>query len=416
MRFNRYLPAVLLYFFFNGVLLPFGLLYTTLLTPVFLLWLFKFPIFRKLIWFFILLLPFLIVQLYNGVDTLSYIRSTTLLFTVYVFSLTCYQFFTNCESIRRIYRDITVFNAGMVILALFALAIPFARKIFWYANEITPGVHTLRLRLLTYEPSYYSTLLMPLMIYYYLKLIVGKLPDPKATFALLTVPFLLTFSFGGMLGFALALLITLLYGYRYFFNRRAILYMLIVGTAAVTALLVALIAFPHNVFVIRFTNIFNGNDSSFRGRTLESFSLGWKIAHVKSIWFGCGAGQARIAGLNIFRKFYDYPSATGVDVVIPNAVGDTFAAFGILGVALRLGLQIGFFFKTRVYSNYYRLALFLFIFIYQLTGSFITNIAEYVIWVMAFHPAIFPEFDKERFHRRIRMQRANLFRLSPKTT
>ena len=67
-------------------------------------------------------------------------------------------------------------------------------------------------------------------------------------------------------------------------------------------------------------------------------------------------------------------------VVIPNAVGDTLAAFGIFGIALRLVLQIVFFFQNQgAYSNYYRLALFLFIFIYQFTGSFITNIAEYVI-------------------------------------
>ena len=191
----------------------------------------------------------------------------------------------------------------MVILAIFALAIPFTRSIFWYANEITPGVHSLRLRLLTYEPSYYATLLIPLMIYYYLKLIVGKLPDPKSSFVLLTIPFLLALSFGGMVGFTLALLLTLLYGYRYFFNRRAILYMLIFGTTAVTALLVAMIAFPDNVLVIRFTNVLNGNDSSFRGRTFESFYLGWKIADVKSIWFGCGPGQARVVGLEIFRKF-----------------------------------------------------------------------------------------------------------------
>jgi hypothetical protein len=46
-----------------------------------------------------------------------------------------------------------------------------------------------------------------------------------------------------------------------------------------------------------------------------------------------------------------------------------------------------------VWRNYYRLLLFTFIFIYQFTGSFITNVAEYVIWIMAFTP-VFREFDK----------------------
>jgi hypothetical protein len=36
--------------------------------------------------------------------------------------------------------------------------------------------------------------------------------------------------------------------------------------------------------------------------------------------------------------------------------------------------------------------LFIFIFVYQFTGSFITNLAEYVIWILAFTNA-FPQFD-----------------------
>lgn len=50
------------------------------------------------------------------------------------------------------------------------------------------------------------------------------------------------------------------------------------------------------------------------------------------------------------------------------------------------------FFKTAVYKNYYRLALFIFVFIYQFTGSYITNIVEYVIWILAFSNA-FPQFN-----------------------
>jgi hypothetical protein len=64
---------------------------------------------------------------------------------------------------------------------------------------------------------------------------------------------------------------------------------------------------------------------------------------------------------------------------------------------LRLGLEIWLFFRTGVRYNYYRLSLFLFIFIYQFTGSFIMNIAEYVCWAMAFKKGIFEEFDKKNF-------------------
>src|SRR5580658_6797875 len=121
-RFNKYMPAVLLYFFFNGFLLPLGLLYTKLLTPFFLIWLFRYPSFRYVYYYFLFFVPFLAIQLINGVEPVSYLRSSFLLFSVFVFSLTSYQFLENCHSLRTIFRDILWINAGMVILALLALA------------------------------------------------------------------------------------------------------------------------------------------------------------------------------------------------------------------------------------------------------------------------------------------------------
>jgi hypothetical protein len=396
-QFNKFLPAVMLYFFFNGFLLPLGLLYTALLTPIFLLWLFGYPSFRYLYLFFLFYIVFAIAQLPAGVETTSYVKSSVLLFTVFVFSLTFYQFLFVCRSLRELFRNILFFNAFMVVLAIFALAVKPLREIFWYANEITSGVNTLRLRLLTYEPSYYATLLIPLMLYYYLKLIVLKLPDPVTAFLLVTIPFLLAFSFGGLLGLVIALLVTLLYGYRRFFTRNVSLYILLGGVLVVFLLIGALLAFPNNIIVIRLSHVLSGSDTSFRGRTLESFYLGWKIAEVKSVWFGCGPGQAKEVGLEIWRDLYNFPPATKDMVVIPNALGDTLAAFGLIGMILRLFFEILFFFRTKVYSNYYRFALFVFIFSYQFTGSFLTNIAEYVIWLMAFHPGVFPEFDRINF-------------------
>jgi len=74
-------------------------------------------------------------------------------------------------------------------------------------------------------------------------------------------------------------------------------------------------------------------------------------------------------------------------------VAETYALTGFVGVGLRLMAEIFFFFKTKVFDNYYRTFLFIYVFIYQFTGSFTTNIAEYVIWILAF-TNIFPMFDK----------------------
>jgi hypothetical protein len=155
-----------------------------------------------------------------------------------------------------------------------------------------------------------------------------------------------------------------------------------------------LLFFGDSVFVVRIVNVFSGKDISFRGRTFDSFYLGWQIAAQKSIWFGCGFGQVKEVGTDVFNTFYNTSFYTADNVGIPNAIGDTLATLGMVGVFLRLILEVYFFFKTKVYSNYYRLSLFVFIFIYQFTGSFITNIAEYSIWIIAFHKDIFEEFDK----------------------
>src|ERR1700753_3417490 len=97
-QFNKYLPVVLLYFFFNGLLLPLGLLYTTLLTPFFLYWLFKYPAFRYLYLFFLFYLVFALVLILAGVETASYVRSSILLFSVFVFTLTVHQWLAVCVS------------------------------------------------------------------------------------------------------------------------------------------------------------------------------------------------------------------------------------------------------------------------------------------------------------------------------
>jgi hypothetical protein len=217
-RINKYLPVALLYFFFNGFLLPHGLLYTTLLTPFFGVWLYRFPEFKYLGLYFVALAPFLVVHLLNGVEPLYYIKSTLLLLAVYTFTLAFYRFLEECKTLRSIYRTILIVNIFFLVVALLALVIPPWTHRFWYTNDITRGVVNLkRLQMLTYEPSYYSTLFAPLALYYYLKAVVLKLPNRLTTLLLLSIPLLLSLSFGVILGLILSLGLTLLAGFRSFF-------------------------------------------------------------------------------------------------------------------------------------------------------------------------------------------------------
>ena len=390
---NKYLPFAILYFFFNSFLLPDGLLYTALLTPFFLVWLYSKPSFNYIWYFFILTIPFSFIHLLNGIELFTYLRSYLLFFTAYVFCIAFYQFLKDSHSLANIFKSLATINLFFIIMALIALFIPVLKDWFWWQNALTAGVDKIaRLKLLTYEASYYSLLLVPIVLYYYLKIILTDFPNKWFTFWVITIPMLLSLSFGVLTGIGISLIVLICSDIRLLSFAKFKRYILMACIGLAVFLFVLILFFPDNIIFIRVSNIFKGYDSSFKGRVFDALYLGWKAAEQKSIFFGAGPGQLKVIGMDIFKKFYRYDQFGAI--AIPNSIGDLLAVFGLLGVALKITLEFYFFFKTRVYTNFYRLSLFLFIFIYQFTGSFITNIAEYVIWILAFYGPLFPEFNK----------------------
>jgi hypothetical protein len=394
---NKYLPAAFLYFFFNGVFLPLGVLYTTLLAPVFLIWLWRYPVFGVLRYFFYFTIPLAVIHAIYGIEDLDfYLKSYGLALAVYVFGMAFYQYLENCHTLRYIFKRILILNAVFTVAAVIFLWIPPLKQIFWYDNSMSlEHVNFHRLQMLTYEPSYYSTLFVPIAMYYLMKVFKRMIDRRWLYIGLVMVPLILSLSFGVMLGMILSLLIILVWDSRHIIFKKSNLTYFAGGVVVLgLVFLVMAVYFPENVVFRRMSNIFSGQDRSFNGRTMDSFELAMQILKNKSILFGAGFGQVKVLGLPVFIKFYNYTKFTVHDIGIPNAMGDLFATLGLVSVCLKLVLEFYFFFKTRVSSNYYRLALFLFIFIYQFTGSFLTNIAEYVIWIMAFRPDLFTEFNK----------------------
>jgi len=403
LQINKYLPVTLLYFFFNSFLLPHGLLYTALLTPFFLVWLYNSYVFNYVWLFFLVSVPYVVIHLVNGVDLISYLKSYALLFTVFVFALSFYQFLRVCKSLPFLFKTILIINLFFILIALVALLIPKLQNIFWHVSEITPGVEAFkRLKMFTYEASYYSFLLAPIALYYYLKMLLLNLPNRWFVFWLITIPLILSLSFGVIAAIIVALILLVCSDVKLLTFRRKFPLYIVGGLIFLSVLFfLAVYFFPNNILFVRLANIFQGRDTSFSGRTFDSLYLGWKLAEQKSILFGCGPGQIKILGMDLFRDYYDYAYFTPQQVTVPNSLGDTLATFGISGIIIKLGLEIYFFFKTKVYTNFYRLALFLFIFIYQFTGSYLTNISEYLVWLMVFFPLLFKEFDKNNIYKQI---------------
>ncbi len=396
MRINKYLPFAFVYFFLNTVALPFGLTYMALLAPLFYVWILFVRKRDVLLPFIVLLLPYIIIHLaIVSAEPDTYALSFLNVVLVYIFCQAVYTFLLVCRDIEKIFRSILVVN---FILCLFAIPIYFTswNYLMWDQQVLTAGVGRLtRLKMFTYEPSYYALLFTPLFFYFLLQyLFKQNRIRGVVLLPMLLLPYLLSLSIGVISTIFIAGMLTWLLYFKSLTRKRRIANSVLTSSAIVGAfILVVFFFFRNNQLFLRLSNIISGRDTSGKGRTVDAFLLAQKILDQKNEVFGVGLGQIKIVGNDIIRNYYYYD--VNMTVTIPNAAAETLAIFGWTGLVLRIGLEVFLFFYTRVWTNYYRLVLFIFIFIYQFTGSFITNIAEYVIWILAFSN-VFRQFNVSR--------------------
>lgn len=396
MSINKYLPFALIYFFVNSLALPFGLTYTAILAPLFYAWIL---VTRKkeVLWPFIIgLLPFVVMHLlFVDVESRSYFISLLNFLLVYVFCQAAYLFFKTCKEPEKIFRWIMILN---FILCLVAIPVYFTSwfEWFWLDQNISAGVGVFRrLRLFTYEPSYYALLFTPVFFFYLLEYLFRRSSIPGGwLFFMLFIPYVLSFSMGVIGAVILSGLLVWITWFRRLTRKKRVLNSVINGGVMLSGgMLTVLVFFRNNPVFSRIGNIVGGKDSSGNGRTVDAFILAEKLLKEGNKYWGVGLGQIKIMGQDIIRSYYLYYMEYAA--AIPNAAAETLALFGWIGFSLRILVEVVLFFHTRVWSNYYRFLLFLFMFIYQFTGSFITNVAEYMIWILAF-TNVFRQFDVKR--------------------
>ena len=393
MRVNKYLPFAYLYFFVNALALPFGLTYTTLLAPVFFIWILLIRKKEILLPFIAILLPFIIIHIaVVEPDTKSYTISFINLLAVYIFCQAVYTFLLVCKDIEKIFRRILVLNFIICLVAIPLYFTPWF-SLLWDQQILTGGVGEMRrLRMFTYEPSYYALLFTPFFFFFLLQYFFRQNKIQGGLLLLmLLLPYILSFSIGVIGVVLLSVFITWVIHFRKLTAKRRVANAVITGGVIFTwVMLIVVLFLRHNSIVRRIGSIVSGEDSSGKGRTLDAFLLASKMLQEKNAYWGIGLGQIKIIGDDIIRNYYLYNM--DITVTIPNAAAETLAIFGWTGFVLRILTEVILFFYTKVWTNYYRLLLFFFIFIYQFTGSFITNVAEYVLWILAFTNS-FPEFD-----------------------
>ncbi|HMQ60553.1 MAG TPA: hypothetical protein PKE06_07795 [Flavilitoribacter sp.] len=392
--------SVVAFFFLNTVFLPAGLLYTTLLTPLFLLFLVKQRNLKGISWYLALSLPLTWFYLTHGADGSTYLRSYILFSSAAIFTIWVYHFLRNQIKRPALYfRTIATYNAIFTGIALLFFLTPAGKQAFWSFEPIHPAIPTIpRLKMLVYEPSFYAFQLAPVVLYYFLSYMFTEGYKYLAALCLLTVSLVFSLSFGVIGGLMIAvLLIILLHFFKLIRLRKLFFATFYLALGLIGLGLAVFYLMPANPLAERIDMIMNGYDTSANGRTWEAFVLAWKILEKTNYLLGAGLGQIKEVGQDIIVNYYNYEGAWADVVRIPNAMAETLATFGILGAAARLMAEIGLFFYTRVYSNYYRFALFIFVFVYQFTGSYLTNIYEYLIWVLVFLP-VFSQFNKEYIH------------------
>lgn len=393
MSINKFFPFALIYFFLNSVGLPFGLTWMALLAPLFYIWVllerkkeFLFP-------FLVLLFPFILFHiLVTGVEMDTYAISLLNILLVYVFCQAVYTFFKKCEDPEPIFQKLLVLNFIFCLVGIVFYFTPWDH-VFWIKQDFTSGVSNFRrFKLFTYEASYYATLFVPIFFFYLLQYIFNQNKIKSGwLLVMLFLPFVLSFSFGVIASTILAgIIATVIHPRQLLGKRRTVNAFVYLGVLTSSLLLILILYFRHNPLFTRIANIFSGSDTSAKGRTGDAFYLASKMLEEKNEWWGIGVGQVKLVGHDIVSGYYMY----NMDFIatIPNAMAETLAIFGWVGFWIKLLVELALFYFTKVWTNYYRLLLFFFIFIYQFTGSFITNMAEYVIWILAF-TNVFKQFD-----------------------
>ncbi|OJW53679.1 MAG: hypothetical protein BGO55_00945 [Sphingobacteriales bacterium 50-39] len=396
-QYRYFLLVACLYFFFNSFLLPDGLLYTILLSPVFLYWLMskKVHVMRNIILFFLCWLPFLVIHYSYGISLHEYLKSSALYLTVFVFSMTVYYYFKHYSfTYEPLMETVLKINFLFVLVCVFLL-VANQRDIVWSVTDISEGVSDFpRLRMLTYEPSYYSLLLIPSFLFYFQYIFYRNMTTRKwVLLATVLISLGLSLSYGAI--FISILTLGLFVSYNLFSNvrrRHNKRFVFFLSAALVLGIVLIFTLFAESGFVLRILNIVSGTDSSINNRSSQAYFLALSIADLKSTVFGVGPGQLKLLGENLISLVYafsDQPDS-GQMARIPSSMAETLATFGWVGFSGKLLVELILFRKTKVKTSSFRLCLFIFMFIYQFVGSFSTNIVEIFFWTLAFS-RVFPD-------------------------
>ena len=380
----------IIYFGINIIGLPSPLLYSNFISLLFIRKILKKRYLKISLIFVFILLIYFGIHYYYEVDLPAYLRSSVVYILVFINVIMAHNYIKHIgTTMNEVFAYVIKINFLFFIVALLALLLDLPNN-FWryynYSNYGAPGGIP-RFQGLLYEPSYYALIFSPLFLYSFYKLLFKERTlRAFKYFVFISIPMLSTWSFGVLLGLFIAIAIT--FTYHSLKHYKVNVYLLFAFTMLPIG--IVLLFLFNSEIATRVTMTFSGDDLSAKGRTSNAFEIAHHLATAKNALFGIGLGQIKIFGEEYIQNYYGYQKWYRVS--IPNTYAETLAIFGYFGAFVRLFIQAFIFIKSKCYNNFFSLTLFIFIFIYQFTGSFITSTAEYVIWLLAVMN-IFPTFN-----------------------
>lgn len=380
------------YFIFNYYLLPIPLTWVNIGAMLTILIWWKKSFNKATIAAFLIFSIYSVIHYLNGVNIEYYIRSSALIINLPLTALALRYFLLNHTAAFKKGMEVAVWASSVLfIIGLLIYYSPYS-SILWSSHDfIGDGDTLLRFNGLSYEPSHYALVLTPLFAYYFISFALYRTKKALILLAATSIPIAATLSFGFAAAFfstILLLLIPILMDGRL---KKMMIGALLIGIVTSIA-----VASADEMLSQRIDLVMKGKDTSVNGRTWQAFYLAYKCAEERSVLFGIGQGQVKVIGEEVIRPYYQkiegYSKEDWPVLALPNSAAETLAMYGVIGLIIKLFLIAVLFYKMKVYKNWFQLFIFVFIFVYQLMGSFFLSVAEILIWVLAFSP-IFPEFD-----------------------
>lgn len=373
------------FFSFNSFMLPFGLLYTTAVSPALLFFQSRLYFYRATLVFLGVISPYLVIHLISYDLNYDYYFRSLILFLINYYAVVVMAVYcSRVDDWRCLYEKLLKLAAALLVIGIVVLPTNIA-DVFWRVGEtVSAGVEGVtRYKALVYEPSYFATLMIPVVSYFFFTTL--NFFEKKAFIYFLVSIVLLasSLSLGAFASFSFSMFVVVLMRFSSFLKISFFWF-----GVFLFIIIISFIFTAENHFAARVVNVISGDDNSGNARTHVSFLITEKILDYSGYWFGAGFGQVKmIMEEQFWLIWYDLTGATDV-FVLPSSLPDIISHLGLLGGISKLLAELYIFYKFRMYQRIYSLFLWVYMFVYQFTGSYMTNQAEYIIWIIACVPII----------------------------